>query len=308
MKIQEMNDSELWEFVLSHPIAGGEERKPDSHEDDPNDPGSGDEPPKETIEERVQRLEEENESLKKSNSDTKGEFHKGQEERSALKARLDEIIARQSTFDSKGDEDYGQKIGDELFDRVSKITDEDPSARSKSVYREIGKVIGKLTKEAQEQAIRKVEERSQSIRTQTEQKSREFKEAETKAKIAIGEEFGLDEDSAIGKIYPAFIREVERIQKDEPMWFKAIPAEEQFVKIARKVKAVYEKNKKANEEHQEEAGGMLGSGSKVKKKSVVTDDEGGEGEETLAGALGVLHKQQKTRAGNMFKLAQLSRG
>ncbi|MFQ5641100.1 MAG: hypothetical protein ACE5IR_24240 [bacterium] len=213
------------------------------------------------------------------------------ESRKELKRSLDAALERLERLESAqnnkaGNEDLEEltrKYSEDLLNAVREIPEDDPE-RINKVY---GAIARKMA-EAQHNAVSRVRSESQESAEAQRRTERQRQEATELAEIAL-DEVGLDKTAL-----PLFQNEVDAITKNNPNWFRAVPPQEQFISIARKVLSKVEGNKQKKHEHRKSAGGVLGPGSRVNKRSGAKDDDSEP--DTLVGAM-QLHRSNQRKDG-----------
>lgn len=243
-------------------------------------------------------LDEEEKTYKKRFSDTKADRDEIARERNLLREEL--AALRNDVADLKSKQDSGDitdeevdAIAEDLFKRVSSVSKDDPEY-GKKVYREIGRDLARLKKEII--STLKTEESQKTKQTSEAERARQ--DAEENAKIAL-EEAGLDPE----KHFKLFQKEVDDLMAKKPNWFKVVPPQEQFLRIAERVSKQVKSSKEANAEHRKESGGVMSGGSKVNKKSNQQEDDDGE-PDTMIGAMNAHKRDQYKLGARMHKLAQ----
>lgn len=230
-------------------------------------------------------------------SDTKSDRDRLKAEADSLRAENDNLKLEKEKRGAIDDVDLERQFFDEMYDDVSKIDPSDAD-KSKKIYSAIAKGMAKAVKVTKEQTLREMSVRARENSIVKTKQSSQISQAENMAKIAL-EEIGLDPE----KHYNEFTKEVDGIMAKKPNWFKVVPGEQQFMKIAQFVKDRLDKVKTENDEHRKEAGGLIGLGNKVtKKKSSAEEDD--DSPDTMTGALAVLHKQRKADAARAYKFAR----
>lgn len=273
----------------------GEKDELEREGDDQKEEGKDDE----TVEEKLARLEKENQNLQKRFSDTKNDRDVVARERNLLRQELEQFRAdldelkTSKNSDEISDEEVDRVAGD-LLKRVASLKDDDPE-RAAKIYREIGREFVKVKR--QTIAEIRAEQKKQSQQDSTIEQARA--EAIENAKVAL-EELDLDPE----KHLPLFQKTVDELAQNNSRWFKTIPASEQYIRIAEKVKKKVESSRQANADHRKDADGMIGSGSKVKQKKTNQREEEGDEPDTMAGAMGMVRKDRLSAGSRMHKLAQ----
>lgn len=209
---------------------------------------------------------------------------------SELQRELSEIRESLKAGSSDDDEELVRKYSDDLISEITGLSEDDPD-RVKKVYTAIAKQTARVKKEVLD-AIRK--ERAEEAQSAESRKAAR-EDAEKRADVALQEAFS---DSGLSYKKEAHLKmfqgEVDQLIRDNPLWFQAIPAQDQFLRLANKVLSKVKRNKEQSAEHRKGAGGQLSGRSNINRS--VHDDEGGDVPETMIGAM-KSHAVQRRKAG-----------
>lgn len=252
-------------------------------EDDENEAGK--------VQASDEDLDEEETTYKRRFADTKADRD---EKVKILKQTMQEnarLKALQSLDSDVNEEELTREIQEGIYRDISAIDEKDPTKRTKAAYDAVGRGIARATKKAVDLALNRMASVQEESIRETEQQTAARGRAEKMAKIVMKEE-GLNPD----KHFSLFQEEVDKQMADDPDWFKAIPADQHFIKLTSRVKARVEANQKANANHQREAQGQVNRGSRVTQKPARQTDDDQEDTNTMRGAM-LLSRQRNLMRG-----------
>lgn len=271
---------------LSGGGAGGESGLSLEDEEEAEEDFSGNEDEEGDVGESDGDSEEDGIDYKQRYADTKTDRDRILSEQNQSKEEIGRLKSELAAFNKsdESDEELERQYGDELHESVSQISQDDPD-RAKKVYAVIGKHNARMRKSI----LDEIDKRNATKTRNADQEARRREGGVELAKIAL-KEVGLDAD----KTFNLFQKEVDDQMNSEPKWFTAIPDDQQFIRLANRVLKKVESNKQKNAEHRKGAGGMLSSGSKVKKQSDSQDED--DGPSTMIGAMGAVRQSQRNKA------------
>lgn len=228
------------------------------------------------------------------------------EERNRLQRELATLKASQAAKDQAladaqrvDPEAFSDRLATEVFQEASKIDSKDPDERTRLVYKLIIKKAFGLSQQAVTTALQAVEHKEQQRDAQRAQVTAEQQDAIDKAKIAL-DEVGLDPET----YFPHVQRLVNTLLAEKPKWFEAVPVEEQYMRLANKVKATIDANRTETDEHRREAQGLLGRGPGARPARSKGSDEGAPAPATMAEGMGLLAKGRRAKASALFNVAR----
>ena len=252
---------------------------------------------------RDEDLDEEEQTYKKRYGDLKSDRDEKVKVLHALMTENARLKAVQTTAVDVNEAQLVKEMQDGIFADVSAITETDPAKAREAAYKVIGKHQALTIKRAVELAVKTIETKREQEVQQTTDVERNRAGATKLAKIAL-KEIGLDPEKHIG----AFQHEVDLQMETDADWFKAIPAEQHFIRLAKRVQHLITKNQQANDEHRRDAGGTITSSSRARRPGSSTKDEGEDGEmDTMRGAMGLATRANYARGARAFKLANVQR-
>ena len=275
----------------------------DDDEKDP-DPDEDEEAAKVKADARDEDLDEEEQTYKKRYGDLKSDRDEKVRALHGLMAENARLKAVQTTAVDVNEAQLVKEMQDGIYADVSAITETDPAKAREAAYKVIGKHQALTIKRAVELAVKTIETKREQEVQQTTDVERNRAGATKLAKIAL-KEIGLDPEKHIGE----FQHQVDVQMETDADWFKAIPAEQHFIRLAKRVQRIITKNQEANDEHRRDAGGTITSSSRARRPGSTKDkDEGENGElDTMRGAMGLATRANYARGARAFKLANVQR-
>lgn len=247
--------------------------------------------------ERDDDLDEEEITYKKRFADTKADRDEKARQVRELIAENARLKAVQVATSDVDEEALAREIQEGMFKEVSQISESDPTKRSKAAYDIVAKHIAQATKKAVDLTLKKVASQAQEKESQTEEQKRNLEIGKKRARIAL-KEVGLDPD----KYYQNFETEVTQMLEEEPEWFNTIPADQHYIRMAKRVKAAVAAIQEKRKDQQREANGQLNGGSRVTKRSRQEPNDDEEAKDTLTGAIQLLGRRNLARGSRAFEL------
>ena len=255
-----------------------------------------------SADERDEDLDEEEQTFKKRYGDLKSDRDEKVRLLRDTMAENARLKAAQTTASEVNEAELVKEMQDGIFAEVSAITETDPAKAREAAYKVVGKYQALGIKKAVDLALKQIDARREKEVQQTTKAEQNRTVATRFAKIAL-KEIGLDPEKDIDE----FQHQVDLQMETDENWFKAIPADQHFLRLARRVKRVLAEKKEANDEHRREAGGTITSSSRVRRTSSTTDkDEHGE-MDTMRGAMGLATRANFARGKRAFQLANVQR-
>jgi hypothetical protein len=255
-----------------------------------------------SADERDEDLNEEEQTYKKRYGDVKSDRDEKVRLLRATMAENARLKTVQTTASEVNEEQLAKEIQDGIYAEVSSITEPDPAKARKAAYDVIGKHIAKATKQAVDMALKQVEVRREREMQQMTDGEQKRGVATKLAKIAL-KEIGLNPETDITE----FQRQVDLQMETDADWFQAIPADQHFLRLAKRVQKVLKDKQQANEEHRRDAGGTITSSSRVRRPSTEKDDADGGELDTMRGAMGLATRANFARGKRAFQLANVQR-
>lgn len=270
-------------------MEGADEK--DDHDQDEEDEGE---------QVRKQELDEEEETYRERFAATKADRDEKVRQLRELMSENAKLKALSTIDADVNEEELARQIQEGIFADISKINEKDPTKARKAAYDVVGRHIALSTKKAVELALRQVRATGEQERQQSAEQTQKFERAAKMGRMALKEN-GLDPEKHFGMLQA----EVDRQMEQDPDWFQAIPADQHFDRLISRVKERMSTNRKANADHQREAGGQVNNGSRFKQRQPKDSDEGEDTQrDTLRGAMALSRRANLLRGRRAFSLSR----
>lgn len=244
-------------------------------------------------------LNEEEKTYKQRFSDTKADRDDLARQLRAKITENEELrkkTGKAPLYENAEDEEKAvQALFDDIWGEISTIKDEDANERLKKVYRTIAKKMVHGQKQAVEAALSKIKVEQTATTEQQQQAAMRREQATKGAKIAL-KEIGLDPE----KHFPLIQREVDKQMETEKEWFSVIPVDQQFIRLAERVKKRLDKINGERDEHRQSAAGTMGAGGR-RRPAPKDKDEGGE-DDSMAGAMAIHSRKLRENSGKLYAI------